>query len=142
LTTFYDLARLGELLPNSQHNITKVPTLQALKFEKTSGDTFVTIQLAKMKNHKSANRISLVINPTNDSLCPCPVCALKSYTQLRTQASYAKHSTTLFIKQDGTWATKYWFVSKLKKLLPHEDIAGHSFQAEGTTELVSRGVQL
>ncbi|CAG8560479.1 11100_t:CDS:1, partial [Cetraspora pellucida] len=96
--------------------------------------TFATIQLAKTKNHKTANRVSLIINPTNDSLCP--VCALKSYAQARTQPHYAKNSMMLFVKSDGTWATKQWFISKLKQLLSHEDVAGHSFRAGGTTELV------
>ncbi|CAG8529795.1 5448_t:CDS:2 [Cetraspora pellucida] len=43
---------------------------------------------------------------------------------------------------DGTWATKRWFITRLKQLLPNENLAGHSFRAGGTTELVMRGVQL
>ncbi|CAG8751787.1 1617_t:CDS:2, partial [Dentiscutata erythropus] len=57
LTTFYGLAHLGELLPTTQQDRDKVPVLQALRFEKADDHTFVTIQLARTKNHKTAERI-------------------------------------------------------------------------------------
>ncbi|CAG8759012.1 12642_t:CDS:2, partial [Ambispora leptoticha] len=43
---------------------------------------------------------------------------------------------------DGSLATKHWFIKKLKSLLPRKNIAGHSFRAGSTTELVVRGVEL
>ncbi|CAG8752057.1 13130_t:CDS:2, partial [Ambispora leptoticha] len=95
LSAFYSLAQLGELLPNNKSDAHKVLTTKVLKFDKVGNSTFATIQLAKTKNHKTANRV-----------------------------------------------TKQWFIAKLKQMIPHEDVAGHSFQAGGTTELVMRGVQL
>ncbi|CAG8637930.1 6907_t:CDS:2, partial [Cetraspora pellucida] len=47
----------------------------------------------------------------------------------------------LFAKSDSTWATKRWFITKLKQLLPDENLAGHSFQVGGTTELVMHVTQ-
>lgn len=67
---FYGLARLGELLLNHKTDEEKVPVLKALRFEKAKFATFATIQLTKTKNHKSAVRATLIINPTNDHLCP------------------------------------------------------------------------
>ncbi|CAG8473096.1 11014_t:CDS:2, partial [Racocetra persica] len=121
------LAHLDELLPNNKSNAHKVPTTKVLKFDKVGNSTFTTIQLAKTKNHKTANRVSLIINPTNDPLCP--IC-------------YAKDNMMLFAKLDRTWATKQWFIAKLKQLILHEYVAGHSLRAGDTTELVIRGVQL
>ncbi|CAG8837419.1 18704_t:CDS:2, partial [Racocetra persica] len=43
-------------------------------------------------------------------------------------------------RADRSWTTKRFFINKLKQLLPTEDVAGHSFRAGGTTELVMRGV--
>ncbi|CAG8765793.1 34690_t:CDS:2, partial [Racocetra persica] len=69
-TAFYGLARLGELLPTTQHDQNKVPTFRALRFEEINQHTFATIQLARTKNHNTAQRTSLIINPTYDDLCP------------------------------------------------------------------------
>ncbi|CAG8805095.1 6427_t:CDS:2, partial [Racocetra persica] len=41
------------------------------------------------------------------------------------------------IKEDRSWATKRWFITKLKQLLSNENVAGHSFRAGETTELVT-----
>ena len=38
VVAFYGLARLGELLPRSRHEVNKVPLVQALRFESTRGD--------------------------------------------------------------------------------------------------------
>jgi len=140
LVAFYGLARLGELLPKSQQDITKIPTLQALKFEKSDTNTFATIQLPRTKNHKIVERPILIINQTKDDLCPIHI--LKAYIVRRTNTTYAPRSKALFIKANGNLATKAWFINNLKSLLPGANVAGHSFRAGGTTELVLRGVQL
>lgn len=67
---------------------------------------------------------------------------MKAYIVQRTSPPLAHKSELLFIRSDGSWATKRHFIDKLKRLLPSEDVAGHSFRAGGTTELVMRGVQL
>ncbi|CAG8791434.1 18033_t:CDS:1, partial [Cetraspora pellucida] len=72
----------------------------------------------------------------------CPIRILKEYIICRTDPKYAPGKMTLFIKAKGGPATKKWFIHKLKALLPDNDVAGHSFRAGGTTELVLRGVQL
>ncbi|CAG8711629.1 17545_t:CDS:1, partial [Cetraspora pellucida] len=82
----------------------------------------------------------LIINPTNDELCS--IHALKAYIIRRTEPTYAQGKDTLFVKANGDPATKHWFINTLKLLLPGMDVAGHSFRAGGTTELVLRGVQL
>lgn len=140
MTAFYGLVQLGELLPNNQSDSNKVPILQALTFGKADNNTFATIQLARTKPHKSAIRASLIIHLSNDTLCS--ICALKAYAHIRTQSTYANNNNMLFIKENNSWATKRWFIAKLKQLLPTENVAGHSFRAGGTTELVMRGVQL
>ncbi|CAG8488647.1 15818_t:CDS:2 [Cetraspora pellucida] len=56
--------------------------------------------------------------------------------------SYTPGRDTLFIKADGSIATKCWFIESLKSLLPRTNLTEHSFRASGTTELVLRGVQL
>lgn len=138
-TAFYGLARLGELLPTTQQDQNKVPTFRALKFEEINQHTFATIQLARTKNHNTAQRTSLIINPTYDDLCP--VEALRAYVVHRL-TSTINLPDLLFVRADGSWATKRYFINKLKQALPSEDVAGHSFRAGGTTELVMRGVQL
>lgn len=82
LTAFYELAQLGELLPDRKSEKLKTPCLKAIKFEKVNQATFATIQLAKTKNHKSTIRTILVINSTNDRLCPIRL--LKTYIIRRT----------------------------------------------------------
>lgn len=140
LVAFYGLARLGELLPKSHQDIMKVPTIQALKFEKAHTGTFAIIQLPRTKNHKVTERPTLIINPTNDDLCPIHV--LKKYAILRTNSIHASGSKILFTRANGNMATKGWFINILKSLLPNANVAGHSFRAGGTTELVIRGVHL
>ncbi|CAG8557263.1 13297_t:CDS:1 [Cetraspora pellucida] len=81
-----------------------------------------------------------MINQTKDDLCP--IHTLKSYIILRTKPTYAPRSKSLFIKANGNLATKVWFINSLKSLLPGANVAGHSFRARGTTELVLRGMQL
>ncbi|CAG8582897.1 3785_t:CDS:2, partial [Dentiscutata heterogama] len=137
LAAFYGLARLGELIPNDKTDKTKIPSIRALRFEKIGAKTFATIQLTRTKNHKSANRVSLIINPTADDLCP--IQALKAYTIRHTCGSYAPRNESLFIRHNGSWSTKRWFCKKLKAILPHSNVTGHSFRAGGTTELVIRG---
>ncbi|CAG8610702.1 7916_t:CDS:10, partial [Dentiscutata heterogama] len=70
LTAFYRLAQLGELLPDRKLDGSKVPQLQALRFEYTNSGTFTTVQLARTKKHKAEIRSTLIINPTKDNLCP------------------------------------------------------------------------
>ncbi|CAG8687729.1 5815_t:CDS:2 [Ambispora leptoticha] len=94
LVAFYGLTRLGELLSRSQNESDKIPTIQALRFDKCGTDTFATIQLPRTKNHKVVERPILIINPTKDELCP--VNTLKAYTVLRTNSIYAPRAKALF----------------------------------------------
>lgn len=87
LVAFYGLARLGELLPKSDQNISKVPTIQALRFEKQGGETFARIQLPRTKVHKITEHPTLIINSTKDGLCSIE--ALKAYMLIRTKPAYA-----------------------------------------------------
>ncbi|CAG8757732.1 28827_t:CDS:1, partial [Racocetra persica] len=48
----------------------------------------------------------------------------------------------LFVKTNGSWATKRYFINKLKQALPSEDVAGHSFRAGGDNRTGYTGVQL
>ncbi|CAG8769271.1 23392_t:CDS:2, partial [Racocetra persica] len=63
-------------------------------------------------------------------------------TQLLNIKQLHNKANLLFAKGDSTWATKYWFITRLKQLLPDENLARYSFRAGGTTELVMCGVQL
>ncbi|CAG8779103.1 17304_t:CDS:1, partial [Racocetra persica] len=83
LVAFNSLTRMGELLPKSQNDVNKIPTVQALKFDRSGANTFATIQLPRTKNHRIVERPILIINSTSDELCP--ISALKAYTILRTR---------------------------------------------------------
>ena len=48
----------------------------------------------------------------------------------------------LWLKSDSCVPMRSWFISKLKKLFPEEDVSGHSLWSGGTTALALAGVLL
>ncbi|CAG8851511.1 8281_t:CDS:2, partial [Racocetra persica] len=48
--------RLGELLPQCQQGMHKIPKIQSVRFDKANSNTFATIQLTRTKTHKTTER--------------------------------------------------------------------------------------
>ncbi|CAG8605837.1 9923_t:CDS:2, partial [Ambispora leptoticha] len=102
LVAFYGLARLGELLPGS-YDTTKMPTMQALRFDRTGRGSFATIQLPRTKCYNTSEHPTLIINSTKDETCPIHV--LKAYIIRRTDPGLTWRDTN--ITKSGHGITKY-----------------------------------
>ena len=48
----------------------------------------------------------------------------------------------LWINEDGRVPTRSWFISRLKLVIPDQDVAGHSLRSGGATALDFVGVPL
>lgn len=137
-TTFYGLARLGELIQSSSAPTHNTLYIKNLTIHSDANPPCILIQLPLAKTRNSAFPDILVIHQTFDGLCPIQV--ISSYIKARLSLNLGTDPQYLFAHKDGSLVNKRWFLNKLNEVFPQKHLSGHGFRAGGTTELILRGL--
>ena len=136
-TAFFGFFRLGELLAEC-HNPSNL-SWGDVAVDCKSSPTMVRIHLHRSKCDQFGRGVDIFLGRTDTMLCP--VTAIVEYIRIRRDPPGA-----FFRMQDGSPASKPWFVSKIRHILssiglPQHEYAGHSFRIGAATTAAMVGVE-
>ena len=135
---FYSMARLTELVVESERRVETAVKLQHVQIVGTKEKPGASILLPRTKSHDPAIPAMLCVEPTNDETCLMQ--ALLQYLLVRRKLSYGKDSQILFCYENGSPVTREQFMNSIHMCLPGANIDARSFRSGGATFWTLKGM--